>query len=299
MRAFWASAIIVIAIAFPVLAKDVHSQHLNNQGKIQNSGTKPQNPAPQPIFVNVVAPEKNASEKEQDAKDRAEKADNDRKLVEFTRQLANYTFGLFAATIALVVATGVMACLGWRQAREMKVSLAIAKESADAAMLQAKTLIGVEQPIIFAGNFQISPANTGTAMYAEGLPEVPVVSVRFHNYGRTPAEMIGYRIVPKIVGKLPDKRDDFEIFPVAPGTVIKPDDWRAFPFVFQWSEGEQSDIINGETRLWIYGCIAYKDFLGNRHEVGFCSMAIPAQNSVLKFVFGGDTPSAYVYHKSF
>ncbi len=127
MRHLVALAIVALGFAFPGSAKEMHPKAPHNQSEIQDTSTKPKSPAQSPIVVNIAAPEKPAHEKEQDAKDRAEKAETDRKLVEFTGQLAYYTFGLFAATIALVIATCVMAYLGFRQARDMKESLVIAK----------------------------------------------------------------------------------------------------------------------------------------------------------------------------
>ena len=58
----------------------------------------------------------------------------DRQLGELTGDLANYTLGLFAATAALVLVTGCLAYLGWKQAGDMKASIAIADKSANAAL---------------------------------------------------------------------------------------------------------------------------------------------------------------------
>ena len=170
--------------------------------------------------------------------------------------------------------------------------------AADAANLNARAAVGAELPIVFAGTFVVGPAKGSPFSVIGQLPSVPIVSLKFHNYGRTPAEMIGYCIVIKIAEKLPDPRVEPEIFPVAPGTIIKPDGSLPFTYVFQWSEPEQRAIFEGETRLWFYGRMAYMDFLGNRHEIGFCSMALPWENNVLKFVFSSETPSGYVYRKS-
>lgn len=184
-----------------------------------------------------------------------------------------FTLFLVISTVALWRSTERLASIASDQSEDIRESLAIAersanaaKKAADAASIQATAAISVEQPIIFAGNIAVNPLNTGFAIYSTGLPEYPIASIRFHNYGRTPAEILGYSIVPKIIKRLPEVRGDPDIFQVAPGTIIKPDDWLSFPYIFQWSEAERRGIVESETRLWIYGIIAYKDFLDNRHE---------------------------------
>jgi len=90
---------------------------------------------------------------EQEAKERAERSDVDRRTVDLTENLANltgnvakYTFGLFVTVIALVLATIGLGIFSWRQSRDMKDAIAVAKETASAAMLQARAAVSVELP---------------------------------------------------------------------------------------------------------------------------------------------------------
>ena len=94
----------------------------------QKPGNITQQTTPPPIVVNVSPPQKTIEEIEREAKEREEKSDLDRKLVKLTGDLANYTFALFAATVALVLATACLGIFGWKQSRDMKDSIAVAKD---------------------------------------------------------------------------------------------------------------------------------------------------------------------------
>jgi hypothetical protein len=184
------------------VSKDVHSHPPNDNAKLNGTGTNPQGASPAPIIVNVPAPQKTAEEKEEDAKERAEKSSNDGKIVEFTRQLANYTLGLLVATGALVLATGVLAYLGWKQARDMRESLVIAGTSADAAMISAKvaeqTLMTAETPYIIP---TIVEHNIRSIL--NGLDTGCVdIDYSFHNYGRTPAIITQFNVECGVIERI-------------------------------------------------------------------------------------------------
>ena len=108
-------------------SKDLQRTPPNDQTEIHNAETKEQRPAEPPIVVNVSPPQKTHEEIEQEAKEREERSDLDKKIVELTGDLAKYTFGLFVATAALVLAIAGLGYLGWRQSRNMKDSIAVAK----------------------------------------------------------------------------------------------------------------------------------------------------------------------------
>ncbi|WLA78498.1 hypothetical protein [Bradyrhizobium elkanii] len=69
---------------------------------------------------------KTAEERTQEAEDREEKKESDRALV-------RWTFALFAATVGLILATGVLGYFGLQQSRDMKDSIRVARASAVAA----------------------------------------------------------------------------------------------------------------------------------------------------------------------
>jgi hypothetical protein len=126
-------------------SKDVQRKPVDVQTESPNAENKEQRPAEPPIIVNVSPPQKTHEEMEQEAKERAEKSDVDRRIINLTENLANltrnvakYTFGLFVTVIALVLATVGLGIFSWRQSRDMKDAIAVAKETASAAMLQAR-----------------------------------------------------------------------------------------------------------------------------------------------------------------
>ena len=136
-------------------SKDVQRKPVDVQTEIPNIENKGQSPAEPPIIVNVSPPQKTHEEIEQEAKERAERSDLDRRIVDLTRDLANltgnvakYTFGLFVTAVALVLATIGLGIFSWRQSRDMKDAIAVAKETASAAMLQARAAVSVELPKI-------------------------------------------------------------------------------------------------------------------------------------------------------
>jgi hypothetical protein len=193
--------VFVIGVGEAFASKKVHPKLSNDQTEIQNPDAKELATLQPPIIVNVSPPQKTQNEIEQEAKGRDEKTDNDRKLVEFTHRLADYTLGLFIATGFLVVATAVLGYLGWRQAREMKKSLAIAKKTADAALKSANV---AEQSLLMAETPCLVPEVTTKFI---GIDEnrryvinhaAPQFTYRFKNFGRTPAfiRRINYAVVP-------------------------------------------------------------------------------------------------------
>ncbi len=203
-------------------------------------------------------------------------------------------FGLQARRLRQTIDT--MKKLGSQQSADTQASIAVAQMAADATTIQAKAVVDVERPIIVAQNYKLfavkgKPFSLGT------LPAHPVVSMRFQNYGRSPAEVLSYFLATKVAKGLPETPEQHDDYPVAPGTMIPPNGWLEFPLIFEWTADERSEIINGDVRLWVFGRVAYRDFLGQCHRRGFCAMAVPGENQTLNFVYSGDTPPGYSYLK--
>jgi hypothetical protein len=116
-------------------------------------------PAP-PIIVNVVPAPKSDEEKQEERRERAEKAVSDKALVDLTGELAQFTKVLAYATIALACLTAGLFYVGVRQSIDMKESLRIAGQSADAARLSAEAT---------NKQFLISAEQTDIALKAHGL----------------------------------------------------------------------------------------------------------------------------------
>jgi hypothetical protein len=257
-------------------SKEMHPKLPNNKEEIQNPEAKEQRGAVPPIIVNVSPPAKTHDEIEQEAKEHEDKADNDRKLVEFTRQLAYYTLGLFIATGTLVIATGCLAYLGWRQARDMKESLAIAKESADAAMKSAlvaeQTLYGTEAPFIF---IIIAPTHGDaivTVASPQGVEYPEHVSCTFHNYGRSPAIIreiyltcITSYWIPDPCPFPPLQSHFFQSEIVGPNGSSQPN---ALPQIASFLPNDGK--IHRGASVFVSGQVRYADVFGNQYLSGFC-----------------------------
>ena len=96
--------------------------HSEPQGAPQSAEGEPRGSRTAPFFVEVIPTPKSAEERAQEAEDREEKKTADRWLVRWTAML-------FAATVGLILATGVLGYFGFHQARDMKASIAAAKEA--------------------------------------------------------------------------------------------------------------------------------------------------------------------------
>jgi hypothetical protein len=97
-----------------------HQEHGNQFSQFPDK--RPDGSANAPFFVQVVPGFKSAEERVQEAKEREEKSDADRWLV-------RWTAALFAATVGLILATGVLGYFGHQQSKDMKDSLATAAEA--------------------------------------------------------------------------------------------------------------------------------------------------------------------------
>jgi hypothetical protein len=260
----------VIAIVFAAgvavsVSKEMHPKLPNNQTEIQNPKAKEQNSSPPPIIVNVSPPQKTHDEIQQETKNREEKTVNDRKLVEFTRQLADYTFGLFVATATLVLATICLGYLGWRQARDMKESIAVAKKSVNIA---EQSLVSLERAFVFPESFNLWKP------YGAGINAPYYFMPTWKNSGRTWTRRCINHINWSVFHMPIDESFDFPDFGnvetrvdllIGPGATIS---------------GQRLDIphhivgdaIEGRSHLYFWGWCEYNDIFVNtvRHRTEFC-----------------------------
>jgi hypothetical protein len=123
-----------LLVALPLLYLPSHSSHKHqphSSEPAKAANAEPKGTEAAPFFVQVIPSPKPAEERAQEAEDREEKKDADRWLV-------RWTFALFAATIGLILATGVLGYFAYRQADDMKASIEAAADSAKAANRSAK-----------------------------------------------------------------------------------------------------------------------------------------------------------------
>ena len=295
---------LVISMLFIVCvsatSKDVQRKPVDVQTEIPNTENKEQRPAEPPIIVNVPPPQKTHEEIEQEAKERDERSDLDRKIVDLTGNLANltgnlakYTLGLFVTAVALVLATIGLGIFSWRQSRDIKDSIAVAKESASAAMLHARAAIGLELPKIILS--RVDFADTGAASLASRL-QSPKIEISVTNYGKTPAFLLGQAIEIEVGALLPPE-------PVYPSAVDLPPETiveykNKYPLGTARAKSPLSPediqaILDGNTRLRVYGYVYYRDILSEAHMARFCKVFLPPSPPGYRSFFVDDHTLAY------
>lgn len=274
-------------------SKDVQRKPLDIQTEIHNTENKEPRSAEPPIIVNVSPPQKTHEEIEQEAKERDERSDIDRKIVELTQDFAKYTFGLFVTAVALALATVGLGILSWRQSRDMKDSIAVAKESANAAMLQARAAIGVELPKIILS--RVDFGDTGAASLASRL-QSPKIAISVTNYGKTPAFLLGQAIEIEVCALLPAKPEYPSAFDLAPETVVEYKNKYLLGTARLKSPLSPDDIqaiLDGNTRLWVYGYVYYRNILSEPHMARFCKLFLPPSPPHYHYLFVDDHTPAY------
>jgi hypothetical protein len=209
-------------------------------------------------------------------------------LAVITAILAAYTAKLWGATKALAEDTKRTA---ERQAVEMKQSLRISEDAADAAMKTADAAVAASMPIL-------SPYITDTtllhpdpldSLYHEGQFKSSIKLV-FNNYGKTPGMIRQVRadlilvendVLPEniVFEKLTFKEHEITIpgdtrwgiTPALPGCQVEPPVSKSFTL----SERQLQEVVaeatsNPYRRFYLIGLVIYDDFFGYRHTHRFC-----------------------------
>ena len=280
--------------------KDVQRKPVDGQTENPNTENKEQRPAEPPIIVNVSPPQKTHEEIEQEAKERAERSDVDRRIVNLTENLANltgnlakFTFGLFVTVIALVLATIGLGIFSWRQSRDMKDAIAVAKDTASAAMLQARAAVSVELPKIILSRVDLG--DTAATSLASRLQSLRI-EIAVTNYGKTPAFLLGQALEIEVCALLPAKPVYPSAFDLPLESVI---DYKyKYPLGIARPKSPLSPediqaILDGSTRLWVYGYVYYRDILSEAHMARFCKVFVPPSPPGYRSFFIDDHTPAY------
>ena len=204
----------------------------------------------QPLTVRVLTPDLEASELARLDRERTEKAESDAKLVNYTMMLAVFTAVLAISTIGLWWVTKGLRDFAAEQAKDMKSSIAVAKQSANAAEAVARSAVAVDLPILVVEN-----VNCGQ--------RAAQATVRIGNHGRTPAIVISDCLVLSLDRALADQPR----YPIS--CLAKPDRPRIVEAKHVYdlqrpcavTEDEWKRVFAGETILWAYGYVEYIDFL--------------------------------------
>ena len=183
------------------------------------------------------------------------------------------------------------------QATLTRVSADAARDAAIAARTSSQAIINSERPWLFIDIIVHNQA------FAEGVPEHLLFSVSFHNYGKTPAEVVGWGHHTECV----PEPDDMPWPPkyhnqgsvLAHTRMVPPGEkWRypgesSIRAESYLLEDQWRDIRGSRRRLVHWGRIQYRDLIeesktiheakavGTIHETGFCYFWSPALNDFL------------------
>lgn len=142
-----------------------------------------------------------------------------------TIAIAWFTFSLRQATDRLWDAgerqLKLLADSSASQSRDMQASIAVAKQSAEAAQTSADAAIAVELPIIVFTSIDLCAP--GGLVITEGVPpEISRLVLGFKNSGRTVATLIDQCVEHVVLDRLPELAVYKRIYPFSPGTLVEP-----------------------------------------------------------------------------
>lgn len=204
-----------------------------------------------PMVVNIQSiPPPTKEEKAQQAEDRREKFETDRWLIELNG-------GLVVATVALFIAT----LLLWRSTRRLVIDAgAAAAATVNALQATERAYLFVEFPS------NVAPL-TNSSVGIQNIFDVVI-----WNHGKTPAEVILIRGYPLVQDSIPQALIDFEgsELELPPGLGIATNCSYPIPISHRLTDTERSDIEGWNSKLFIVGCISYRDIFGEVRETGFC-----------------------------
>lgn len=195
----------------------------------------------------------------------------------FTMGILVFNGLLTYATYRLVVSTNRLWEAGERQ-------LKFARTSVEAA-------IGLETPKVVLASIDLEGSGC-----MDVLLEQPCVRVDVKNHGRTPAFLTKSRVEIR-VGMLPQKPVYGEPVRLAASQVVERDvPYRLDDSGIAWTRFSPADrkaAADGAKPVWIYGYVAYRDYLGENHVARFCQRYYPATDRARGGWRDGDAPEAY------
>jgi hypothetical protein len=204
-----------------------------------------------------------------------------------------------AATVVIAIFTTILGIFTVNLAHATRITAEAAKRAAD-------TAVNVELPILI-----ISQANLRVAGPVEGamrflsanetIPDSFEPIISFMNFGRSPAQITAACLEWQIAASpndLPRPPKYGNIFPYPTNAVFKADTPIALdaPCVIKPKPTEILALNQSEQFLWVFGYIAFRDFLYEPHESRFClkwSRQREGSKGPFGFVWDSDTPPEY------
>jgi hypothetical protein len=271
---------LVVGLPWLLYPSDRIEYRDSSQFAAQSSQAQPNGSANAPFFVQVVPTSKSAEERTQEAEDREEKKSADRWLV-------RWTFALFAATLGLILATGVLGYFAYQQARDMKASVAAAEDAAKAAKASAEALPVIEggyvYPVIAKDNIEES---LSAFQHSDVRTNRLRINFYFKNFGRTPANVLMYRA--QLVMVNPDgpnlRAANTDTFRIVQKTTLGAVD-HTEPLeteIPDFSSDEWGSVVqSATTRLYFTGEVRYADIWGTKWQFSFDWEYSPAHGRLI------------------
>jgi hypothetical protein len=216
-------------------------------------------------------------------------------LTLFNGLLAFFAYRLWRATSSLIGVAGA-------QSRDLKEVIAVArdaadaaKRSADAASLQARAMVGAELPRFELGAVHLAYSDQSVRQALKA----PSIDVRFTNYGRTTALVLEKCVEVRLGKNLPpDPTYDFVealavVEAVESGKSVGVEASRRLGDL---SESQVQGLLSGLNKIWVYGFVRFRDFLGMEHKLGFCLRWMPPKGEASTGgSFFQEEPGTYIY----
>jgi hypothetical protein len=164
------------------------------------------------------------------------------------------------ATIVIAVFTTILGLFTMSLARSTRIS-------ADAAMLSAQAAIGVELPHLIVSKIEFQDVEAPDI----AVPRKVIVTVT--NYGRTPAFVSRETTEMRIIQRLPLIPDYCNAVDLEPGHVIEARTTHDLTARLQDLRSiiDCQPLQERKDKMWVYGCIMYRDFLDKPHTLRFCA----------------------------
>ncbi len=190
-------------------------------------------------------------------------------LALFNGLLAFFAYRLWGSTSSLIRLAG-------EQSRDLKEMIVVArdaanaaKRSADAVSLQARAMVGAELPRFELGHVHLAYSDQSVRQALKA----PSIDLRLTNYGRTSALVLEKCVEVRLGQKLPPDPtyDCVEALAVVEAVDSgKSVGIEAYRRLGDLSESQVHGLLSGLNKIWVYGFVRFRDFLGIEHKMGFC-----------------------------
>jgi hypothetical protein len=216
-------------------------------------------------------------------------------LTLFNGLLAFFAYRLWRSTTSLIRLAG-------EQSHDLKEMIVVArdaadaaKRSADAASLQARAMVGAELPRLELGDVHLAYSDQSVRQALRA----PSIDLRFANYGRTTALVLEKCVEVRLGQTLPPDPtyDCVEALAVVEAVDSgKSVGVEAHRRLGDLSESQVHGLLNGFNKIWVYGFVRFRDFLGIEHKMGFCLRWTPPNGEASTGgSFVQEEPGTYIY----